>query len=96
LGRETTDFLYWIAGNRAERLAAEGKERLYTTQDIAAAKSLANGTTDFDYTLSNGQVTRDRTLIYKDSLKKFKLKDPQLEDYENKLNDFDNQANAIR
>jgi hypothetical protein len=71
LGRETTDFLYWIAGNRAERLAAEGKERLYTPAEIAAAKSLASGTTDFDYTLSNGQVTRDRTKIYADSLKKF-------------------------
>ena len=71
LGKETTDFLYWIAGNRAERLAMEGKERLFTTADIAAAKSLANGTTDFDYTMSNGQVTRDRTLIYRDSLKKF-------------------------
>ncbi len=39
--------------------------------DIAAAKSLAQGTTDFDYTLQNGQVTRSRTLIYADSLKKF-------------------------
>lgn len=71
LGKETTDFLYWIAGNRAERLAAEGKERLFSPADIAAAKSIATGTTDFDYTLSNGTVTRERALIYNDSLRKF-------------------------
>ena len=71
LGKESTDFLYWIAGNRAERLAMEGKERLFSVHDIAAAKSLAVGTTDFDYALANGQTTRDRTLIYRDSLTKF-------------------------
>ena len=71
LGKESTDFLYWIAGNRAERLAMEGKERLFSVHDIAAAKSLAAGTTDFDYALANGQTTRDRTLIYRDSLTKF-------------------------
>lgn len=71
LGKETTDFMYWIAGNRAERLAMEGKERLFTPAEIAAAKSLADGTIDFDYVMQNGQVTRDRTLIYKDSLTKF-------------------------
>ncbi len=53
LGKETTDFLYWIAGNRAERLAMEGKERLFTPADMAAAKSLADGTTDFDYVLKD-------------------------------------------
>lgn len=71
IGKETTDFLYWIAGNRAERLASEGKERLFSTADIAAAKSLADGKTDFDYVLPNGKVTRDRPTIYNDSLRKF-------------------------
>lgn len=71
LGREVSDFLYWVAGNRAERLAAEGKERLFSVDDINAAKALADGVTEFDYTLTNGQVTRDRTLIYKDALIKF-------------------------
>lgn len=71
LGKETTDFLYWIAANRAERLIAEGKERLFTPADIQALKAYENGTTDFDYVLANGQVTRDRSLIYRDSLKKF-------------------------
>jgi dynein heavy chain len=45
----------------------------------------------------------DRFSVYKwlwnekpeDSLKKFKLKEPQLEDFENKLSDFDAQAKAI-
>lgn len=71
LGKETTDFLYWIAGNRAERLAMEGKERLFSAQDIAAAKSLSAGTLDFDYVLSSGRTTRSRLLAYRDSLDKF-------------------------
>jgi N12 class adenine-specific DNA methylase len=71
LGKESTDFLRWVAGNRAERLATEGKENLFTPDDIAAFKSLATGDTDFDYTLPNGNVTRNRMLIYRDSLRKF-------------------------
>jgi len=71
LGKEATDFLRWVAGNRAERLAKEGKENLFTKEDIDAFKSLSDGKTDFDYTLSNGKVTRDRAMIYRDSLNKF-------------------------
>lgn len=71
LGRETTDFLRWVAGNRAERLKAEGKEHLFTSEDIAAFKSLADGTTDQPYALADGKETKDRTLIYRDALKKF-------------------------
>lgn len=71
LGKEVTDFLYWIAGNRAERLAMEGKERLFSLADTTAAKSLANGDLSFDYTLANGTVTRNREAAYKDSLVKF-------------------------
>ncbi len=71
IGRESTDFLRWVAGNRAERLAAEGKERLFTPEDIAAFKSLSDGMTNFDYTMPDGSITRDRTKIYADTLKKF-------------------------
>lgn len=71
LGKESTDFLRWVAGNRAERLKAAGLERLFADEDIAAFKSLADGKADFDYTMPDGTVTRDRTLIYRDSLKKF-------------------------
>jgi GNAT superfamily N-acetyltransferase len=73
LGKESTDFLRWIAGNRAERLMGEGKERLFNKDDIAAFKSLADRKGDFanDYTLIDGTVTRDRKAIYKDSLVKF-------------------------
>lgn len=71
IGKESTDFLRWVAGNRAERLSSLGKENLFTPDDITAFKSLADGQTDFDYTLSNGTVTRDRPQIYADSLKKF-------------------------
>lgn len=75
---ELEDFLWWVAANRAERLASEGRENLFEPQDIAAGKSLDNGTTNWDYTLQHdtagkkaGTVTRDRTLIYRDALKSF-------------------------
>ena len=72
---EFDDFLNWVAGHRAERLMAEGRENLFSQADIDASKTLADGTTNFDYTLQHGpnagQVTRDRTLIYKDALKTF-------------------------
>jgi len=72
---ELEDFLWWVASNRAERLTQEDREHLFTAQDIAAGKSLDNGTTDFDYTLQHGanagSVTRDRTKIYRDALTSF-------------------------
>jgi hypothetical protein len=75
LAGELEDFLWWVASNRAERLAAEDRENLFTPEDIAAGKSLDNGTTDYDYTLQHGpnagKTTRDRTLIYRDALKTF-------------------------
>lgn len=75
LGGETADFLSYVAANRAERLLAEDREKLFTPADIAALKTLDQGTTRFDYVLQHGaragQVTRDRTLIYADALKTF-------------------------
>jgi hypothetical protein len=71
LGREATDFLYWIAGHRAEALMPEDREHLFSKDDIAAHKSLATGDTPFAYTLANGKVTTHRALIYPDALKKF-------------------------
>lgn len=72
---EHHDFMRWIAANRAERLMTVGKENLFTKQDIADLKTLADGVTDFEFTLKNGvntgKTTRDRTLIYADSLKTF-------------------------
>lgn len=72
---ELEDFLWWVASNRAERLTQEDRERLFTAQDIAAGKSLDNGTTKFEYTLQHGanagSVTRDRTKIYRDALATF-------------------------
>jgi hypothetical protein len=71
IGKETSDFLTWVAGNRAERLMGEGKENLFTKDDIIAAKSLASDKTDFDYTLPSGQTTRNRAMIFADTLRKF-------------------------
>jgi hypothetical protein len=75
LGGEHHDFLKWIAANRAERLLAEGKENLFTPDDIDALKTLADGQLAFDYTLQHGprtgQTTRVRADAYADSLKTF-------------------------
>jgi len=72
---EHHDFMRWVAANRAERLMGDGKENLFTKEDIAALKTLSEGTTDFGYTIQTGpkagQVTRDRSLIYGDALRVF-------------------------
>jgi hypothetical protein len=72
LAGEHHDFFRWIAAKRAEQLKSQGRERLFTDADIEALKTLADGTTEFDYTIQHGAkagtVTRDRTLIYADSL----------------------------
>lgn len=39
-------FLMWVAAQRAERLAAEGKENLFSTEDIGALKTLNAGRFD--------------------------------------------------
>uniref|UniRef100_UPI00374CCC0E LPD38 domain-containing protein n=1 Tax=Rhodoferax sp. TaxID=50421 RepID=UPI00374CCC0E len=75
LGGEHHDFFRWVAANRAERLKGEGKENLFTADDIKALKTLADGTAAFDYILQHGPnagtKTRDRSLIYADALKTF-------------------------
>ncbi len=68
---EADDFLWWVAAHRAENLSKQDREHLFTEADIQAGKSLADGDVKFDYTLSSGTKTRNRTAIYKDTLKKF-------------------------
>ena len=68
---EMEDFLWWVAANRAESLSAQDRERLFSKSDIAAGKSLANGTLPFDYTMLDGSTTRNRTKAFADSLIKF-------------------------
>lgn len=43
LGGETDQFMAWIAGNRAAQLKTEGKENLFTDEDISALKDLNQG-----------------------------------------------------
>ncbi len=71
LHHEAGDFLKWVAGNRAEKLAGEGRENLMSQEDIKNLKSLNQGTLDFDYELSNGKTTRSREAAFLDSLKKY-------------------------
>lgn len=40
---EVEKFMGWIAANRAEKLAAEGRENLFTSEEIAAGKELNTG-----------------------------------------------------
>lgn len=68
---ELEDFLWWVAANRAEQLSKEDREHLFKPEDIVAGKSLADGTTPFQYTLTNGKTTNDRAAIYRDSMQKF-------------------------
>jgi len=70
LKKEAHYWARWVAGNRAAELLAEGKERLFSDADIRAYQSFADGEANFDYTLSDGTVTRVRKLIYADALKK--------------------------
>jgi len=69
---EHHDFLRWVAANRADRLIGEDKEHLFSQDDIDAIKTLEDGDLTFDYTLKNGpnqgQVTRIRSEMYRDSL----------------------------
>jgi len=43
--REVNQFLMWVAAHRAEKLLAEGRENLFTPEDIAAMKQFAQGST---------------------------------------------------
>ncbi|MHB0820138.1 LPD38 domain-containing protein [Stutzerimonas stutzeri] len=43
--KEIERFMGWIAGNRAAKLAAEGRENLFDAQDIAALQGINRGTT---------------------------------------------------
>lgn len=56
-------------------MSKRDRENLFTAQDIAAGKSLASGTTDFDYTVQTGplkgKVTRNRAVIYADANRVF-------------------------
>lgn len=67
---EASDFIWWVAANRAERLKAEDRENLWSAEDIAVIKKTNEGELGFDYTLSNGSTTRSRAEAYTDSLRK--------------------------
>jgi hypothetical protein len=62
LGVEVDDFMKWVAGNRAERLMQEGRENLFTQEDIAALKTLNKGV------MADG---RNRATVYASALKDF-------------------------
>lgn len=59
---EATRFFMWIAANRAERLMTEGREHLFTADDIKAGKAYSQGK------LADG---RNRSEAYKEALREF-------------------------
>lgn len=59
---EIERFMGWIAGNRAAKLAAEGRENLFDAKDIAALKGINRGTT------SDGRV---RAKVYDEVFREF-------------------------
>ena len=68
---EESRFIWWVAAHRAERLSAEGRENLWSQEDIDAIKTTNRGQTTFDYQLPNGAITRNREAIYADTLRKY-------------------------
>lgn len=73
LGPEATDFLWWVAGHRAERLTAEDRENLFTADDIRAMKELNRGDLDQPYVLPNGTATTKREVAYADALRRYDI-----------------------
>lgn len=71
LGPEAHDFMRWVAGNRAGKLKAEGRENLLDDDAIKALKSLNQGQLTEPYTLASGKTTMSREAAYLDSLKKY-------------------------
>lgn len=67
---EIERFMGWIAGNRAAKLAEEGRENLFTKEEIEALKSVNTGTTEsgkdraklYDEVFSEFQQYRDDVL----------------------------------
>jgi hypothetical protein len=59
---EIERFMGWIAGNRAAKLAAEGRENLFDAKDIAALKGINRGTT------ADGRV---RSKVYDEVFREF-------------------------
>lgn len=64
LGDEIDYFFMWMAGNRSEKLAAEGKENLFDDNQIKELKSLNQGT------MKDG---RDREEVYQQTFEEFNL-----------------------
>jgi len=59
---EIERFMGWIAGNRSAKLAAEGRENLFTPKEIAALQTLNHGTTE---------QGADRSALYQEVFKEF-------------------------
>jgi hypothetical protein len=66
LGQETDRFLAWVAGNRAERLMAEGREHNFTKDQIDFLKTLNTKTHDADAWTGEGSRAMTYASVLKD------------------------------
>lgn len=76
---EVRKFLMWVAANRADQLMAEGRENLFTPEDIDAMKAFAGGR------LKDG---RSRTVAYAEAQK-------QLREYNKAVLDIAEEAGLV-
>jgi hypothetical protein len=65
---EATDFIWWVAGERADRLATQDRERLMDAPTIEAFKTLADGQLTGQWKMLDGSTTTDRRTAYGDAL----------------------------
>ena len=86
LNGEHDRFFMWLAGNRAERLMAEGKENLFTPAEIAAMKALNGGATP------DGKM---RAATFKKALDEFNLYSKSVLDVAEKAGLIDGESRKL-
>jgi hypothetical protein len=86
LNGEHDRFFMWLAGNRAERLMAEGKENLFKADEIAAMKALSGGT------LPDGSP---RTVAFKRALDQFNAYSKSVLDVAEKAGLIDGESRSL-
>lgn len=83
---EMQRFFMWIAGNRSERLAAEGRENLFTPEDIKEMKAYSDGK------LPDG---RSRKSVYDQTLRQFNRFQRAILDIAERAGEIDPESRAL-
>jgi hypothetical protein len=91
---ETERFFAWYAGQRAERLMAEGKENNFDAQDIQRMKSFNEKRNDKD-NLPDGRDGKERKMLYASVLKDFKAMQKSVLDLAEKSGTLDPELRKV-